>query len=291
MTARLPAAPRGSELPGPLGSALAGVDSWDVPHVTALAVLDSDLWSHGPTDRMFAIASLTKLLTAWAILIGVEEGAVGLHDPLGPPGATVAHLLCHAGGWSFGGERVLALPATRRIYTNRGYEALAEHLSASTGIAFGDYLAEAVLEPLQMSSTELRAGAAMGAWSNAEDLGRFCAELQDPSLLGPPTVEQFRAPRFPTLAGVVPGWGRFDPCPWGCGPELKGTKDPHWMGSTASPACLGHFGGSGTFLWVEPDLGLSCVLLGDRPFGDWAVGVWPAFSDAVRRALLAVPRG
>ena len=64
----------------------------------------------------------------------------------------------------------------------------------------------------------------------------------------------------------------------------RATKEPHWTGSTASPNTFGHFGGSGTFLWVDPDLDLACITLTDREFGDWAVAAWPPFSDAVRAA-------
>lgn len=288
MTQRVPGAGSGTELPTSLGAVLARVERWDVPDVAVAVVRAGASCTHGPTDLRFAVASITKLLTAWAVLVAVEERAVSLDDPLGPPGSTLAHLLCHAGGWSFEGDAVLAPPGTRRIYSNRGYEELADHVERSTGIGFGDYLGEAVLAPLGMASTELRQGAAMGAWSSLSDLLAFCAELALPTLLAAPTVELFRSVRFPELVGVVPGWGRFDPCPWGLGPELKGHKEPHWMGSSATPACLGHFGGSGTFLWLEPDSGLGCVLLGDRPFGDWAVAVWPGFSDLVRLTAFGV---
>lgn len=247
--------------------------------------------SVGDTELQLPVASVTKLLTAWAALLAVEEGAVSLEDPLGPPGATMWHLLCHAGGWDFEGTAVLAPPGTRRIYSNRGYDEVANHIERCTGIGFSDYLGEGVLDPLGLHTTELRDGPAMGAWSTVTDLSRFCEELRRPSLLSPPSVVRFRTPQLPELVGVVPGWGRYDPCPWGLGPELKGTKEPHWMGSTARPECLGHFGGSGAFLWFEPALDIHCVVVGDRAFGDWALGCWPGLSDRVRSAgLLAMGR-
>ena len=43
------------------------------------------------------------MLTAWAVLIAVEEGVVGLEDAVGQPGCTLRHLLAHAGGYPFDG--------------------------------------------------------------------------------------------------------------------------------------------------------------------------------------------
>jgi CubicO group peptidase (beta-lactamase class C family) len=50
-----------------------------------------------------------------------------------------------------------------------------------------------------------------------------------------------------------------------------------------SPRTFGHWGGSGTFVWVDPDARLALALLTDLEFGDWAKEAWPAFSDAVVR--------
>ena len=86
---------------------------------------------------------------------------------------------------------------------------------------------------------------------------------------------------FPGLAGVLPDFGRFDPMDWGLGFELKDGKEGHWSGTLTSPRTFGHFGGSGTFLWVDPDRALSLVVLTDREFGEWSKTAWPALSDAV----------
>src|SRR5436190_1819202 len=73
----------------------------------------------------------------------------------------------------------------------------------------------------------------------------------------------------------------FDPLDWGLGFELRDAKEPHWTGSRASPRTFGHFGGSGTFLWVDPDADVSLGVLTDLDFGDWAKEAWPNLSDAV----------
>jgi CubicO group peptidase (beta-lactamase class C family) len=81
--------------------------------------------------------------------------------------------------------------------------------------------------------------------------------------------------------GLLPGYGRQKPNDWGLGFEIKDSKTPHWTASGNSPKTFGHFGQSGTFLWVDPDAALACVALTDRNFGEWAVEAWPLFSQAV----------
>jgi CubicO group peptidase (beta-lactamase class C family) len=261
------------------------IDSWGASFAAAGAAgTDGRVHRHGDTGHTVRVASITKLLTAWAVLVAVEEGSVGLEEPAGPPGATVRHLLCHAAGLDFDGTTVLAPPGQRRIYSNGGYEVLARHVTSATAIPFATYLHDAVSAPLGLRSTELRGDAGDSLWTNVDDLLAFSAELVAPRLLHPDTVADALRPQFPDLAGVVPGWGSFDPCPWGLGPELRGGKDPHWTGSTAAPSTFGHFGGSGTMLWVDPEARVHCVALCDRAFGDWAVAAWPPFSDAVRAA-------
>jgi CubicO group peptidase (beta-lactamase class C family) len=80
---------------------------------------------------------------------------------------------------------------------------------------------------------------------------------------------------------VLPDFGRFDPNDWGLGFELRDAKSPHWTGSRNSPRTFGHFGGSGTFLWIDPDAGLGLGVLTNLDFGDWAKEAWPRLSDAV----------
>jgi CubicO group peptidase (beta-lactamase class C family) len=261
------------------------VDTWQAGYAAAAAVdAQGQVHRHGDTSRVVRVASITKLVTAWAVLVAVEEGVFGLEDPAGPPGSTVRHLLCHAGGLDFDSDVVLAPPGERRIYSNTGYEWLADLLAEHSGIPFADYVTEAVLQPLGMGSSELRGSPAKDLHSDVEDLLRFAAELRRPTLLHPGTAAQALQPQWPDLPGVLPGWGQMDPCPWGLGPELRGTKSPHWTGTTGSPDTYGHFGGAGTLLWVDPDVSVTCIALSDREFDDWAVAAWPRFSDAVRAA-------
>jgi len=92
---------------------------------------------------------------------------------------------------------------------------------------------------------------------------------------------------FPGLVGVLPGLGRQEPNDWGLGFELKDAKRPHWTGSANSPRTFGHFGGAGTFLWVDPDAGAACACLTDLEFAEWALAAWPSLADAVLGELAA----
>jgi CubicO group peptidase (beta-lactamase class C family) len=235
----------------------------------------------GPTDWATRIASVTKPLVAYACLVAVEEQTLALDAPAGPPGATVRHLLAHASGLPFVGTTPIAAPGQRRIYSNTGFDILGEVLAAAAGMSAGDYLAEAVLAPLGMGATELRGSVAKDAWSTADDLAAFAAELLAPTLVAVATLAEATSEQFPGLAGVVPDLGSFDPNPWGLGFELKGTKSPHWTAPGGSPRTFGHFGGTGTFLWVDPDAQVACAVLTDRAFGDWAPPLWSAVSGAV----------
>ena len=260
---------------------LAQVQSWP-PETVAVGVLRDGnvVGTHGPRDRVFRWASVTKLVTAVAVLVAAEEGVVDLDEPAGPPGSTVRHLLAHASGLSFDSGPPIANPGQRRIYSNAGFEALADHLESAAEMPFADYLRAAVLEPLELGA-ELRGSAAAGLEGSLDDLLRFGAELQRPSLIAAETLAEATSVQFPGLVGVLPDIGRMEPNDWGLGFELRDAKSPHWTGTRNSPRTFGHFGGSGSFLWVDPEAGLALGELSDLDFGPWALEAWPKLSDAV----------
>ncbi|NUS44743.1 MAG: beta-lactamase family protein [Mycobacteriaceae bacterium] len=258
------------------------VGHWPVDHSAAAVIADGGvLGEFGDAERVFPLASVTKLLVAYAVLVAVEEGAVELDQPAGPPGSTVRHLLAHTSGLAFDTDRVQAEPGQRRIYSSSGFEALAAFVAGQTGIDFPVYLKEAVFEPLGMVSSALVGSAGSGAESSLHDLCRFAAELLQPRLLAADTRNTATRVQFPGLSGLLPGYGSQRPNDWGLGFEIRGGKSPHWTGLTNSVATYGHFGQSGTFLWVDPDTRVGCVVLTDRPFGDWAKPLWTQLSDAV----------
>jgi len=264
---------------------LAGVSGWPTVATAGVACRQKGVVvTTGPVERPFPWASVTKVLTALAVWVAVEEGTVGWDDPAGPPGATLAHLLSHASGLAADDDTQMARPGTRRIYSNRGIEVAAAHLSDRAGMTFEQYLATGVIEPLGLAGTSLAGSPASGATGPLNDLLALGRELLAPTLISGETLARATTVAFKHLAGVLPGFGRQDPNDWGLGVELRDHKHPHWTGSRNSPGTFGHFGQSGAFLWVDPVIGLAVGSLAEQPFGPWAAAAWPALSDAVVEA-------
>jgi CubicO group peptidase (beta-lactamase class C family) len=268
-------------------SALEVIADWPVPSAAAAVIGPSGVLAEfGDTRRRFALASVTKPLVARAAQVAVEEGVVELDTPAGPPGSTVRHLLAHASGLSMRSADVMAEPGKRRIYSNEGFGVLAGVLEEASEIPFDRYLAEAVFEPLGMGASALAGGAAaagFGGESTVADLALFAADLLRPGLVSPQMHADAISVQFPGLSGVLPGYGSQRPNDWGLGFEIRDGKSPHWTGSLNGGDTFGHFGQSGTFIWVDPAADLALVALTDRDFGDWAHPVWPALSDGVLR--------
>jgi CubicO group peptidase (beta-lactamase class C family) len=242
----------------------------------------------GDLDGPYRLASVTKLLTAMAVLVAVEEGSVELDEPAGPEGSTVRLLLCHASGLPFSGATPIAGPGRRRIYGNTAYDELGAFVEARAGLPFGEYVREGVCAPLGMAETTWGRSAAGGAHSTIPDLLRLCGELLSPGrVLAPATLAEATTVQLPELRGMVPGVGRFDPNPWGLGFEVHGHKAPHWMPPSSSPRTFGHFGQSGSMLWVDPEVGVACCSLAEEPFGPWALEAWPQLGEAVLAAARA----
>ena len=269
---------------------LAGIDEWGAAHAAAAVVGPGGiLAAQGDLARRFPWASVTKLVTALTVLIAVERGVISLDEAAGPPGATIRHLLAHSSGLPFRGGAIVAPPGRRRIYSNSAFDALGTHVAERAGRPFGAVLAEWVLEPLAMDGTTLVERPSDGLHGPLTDLAAFAREMLRPSLVEISTLAAAATVAFPGLAGVVPGVGRFDPCDWGLGFELHDGKSAHWMGERSSPSTFGHFGGSGTFVWVDPDAQLGLAVLTDRAFGPWALHAWPRFSDDVLSAARVLP--
>ena len=269
----------------PAVSALDLIGDWPVGSASAAVVGPSGvLASYGDTARAFALASVTKPLVARAVQVAVEEGVLDLDTPAGPPGATVRHLLAHASGLAMHSADVQARPGTRRVYSNYGFAVLAETVQERSGIEFGRYLAEAVFEPLAMVGSRLDGGAAaagFGAVSSVADLAVFAGDLLRPRTVSAQLHDEAISVQFPGLTGVLPGFGVQRPNDWGLGFEIRDGKSPHWTGAANSPSTFGHFGQTGTFIWVDPVADLGLVVLTDRDFDEWAKPLWPALSDEV----------
>ncbi|MEM1141613.1 MAG: serine hydrolase domain-containing protein [Pseudomonadota bacterium] len=143
-----------------------------------------------PSEHLFRIASVTKTFTATAIMQLVEEGKLALDDDvrthlrdfelddhLGR--ITVANLLTHTPGFEdrifnyYGslqpgegatlaeqvdqlGARQVRPPGTIISYSNFGFSLLGEIIARVSGESYADYLREHILDPLEMSSSDVR---------------------------------------------------------------------------------------------------------------------------------------
>jgi CubicO group peptidase (beta-lactamase class C family) len=264
---------------------LRAVEGWRAGVAAAgVARADGVFATHGPRDVELPWASVTKLLTGLALLVALEEGTVDLEEAAGPPGATLRHLLAHASGLPLDGSEPLGEPGRRRIYSNTGIELAARLLEERAEMPFADYFAHAVVRPLGLAG-RLGGSPAHSYRGPLDDLLALGRELLRPTLVAAETLAEATAVQFPGLTGVLPGIGRMEPNDWGLAFELRDEKSPHWTGTRNSVRTFGHFGASGTFLWVDPAAGIACGVLTDRRFGDWALDAWPAFSDAVLAEL------
>ena len=261
----------------------------------------------GETTKIFPWASVTKVLTSFALLLAYEEGTVSLDEPVGLDGladeVSIRHLLSHSSGLgpnqSVRTKSPISLPArysiptdeqplapcgTKRIYSNLGFDLLAKVLQERAEMRFFDYLQEGILDPLKIEMSEFGDGSSSPAWgakATISELITLAREFLYPHLLAPETVEIARTVQFPGLSGVLPGYGLQANNDWGLGLEIKDSKSPHWTGSMNTPEAFGHFGQSGSFVWIDPKLELCFAYLSERPFDNWAKEHWPTISDYV----------
>lgn len=261
-----------------------GISGW--PVTTAAAAvrnLEGATVTDGPLDHVFALASLTKPLVSFALLVAIEEGSISLDDQPtdagAPAGATVRHLLAHASGLAPEQGGATGIVGERRVYSNLGFDVLGRHLEDATGMTMAQYLDAGVTQPLGMPATQLAGSPAHGAVSTVADWLRFLAELQHPTLIAAQTRDEAVRVQFPALDGVLPGYGRQSPNTWGLGFEVRSHKSPHWTADSNSPATFGHFGRAGTMFWVDPASGVAVVAMADETFGTWATAAWPPFGE------------
>ncbi len=260
--------------------ALRQIDGWPVEFAAA-GVVDPTgrVLTRGDAARTVRLASVSKPVAALATLVAAEEGVVDLDEPAGPPGSTVRHLLAHTSGLPFDGTTPIGRPGQRRIYSNAAFAVLADHVAERAEMPFAEYVRAAVCDPLGIG-LDPTGDPGAGMHAALEDVLTIGQELLSPVLVANETRDEMVAVQFPGLSGVLPDHGRFDPLDWGLGVQLN-TRPPTWMGTRASARAYGHFGGSGTFLWVDPEARVVCAALTTREFDEWAKEAWPPFADAV----------
>lgn len=248
----------------------------------AFALIDEKAelrYAHGDLDTNFALASVSKLFSSYAVLIAVDKGLLSLETPAVDGSCNVRELLSHAAGFAFDSLDYLAKPAKRRMYSNAGIEAAITALEKAAGVSFFAWVQKELIDPLELEGLVLQGSGAKDFSASVDDLLKLGIEYLKPTLISSELAEAMRTVQFAELSGVVPGFGRQNPNPWGLGPEIKGEKSPHWTGKLNSPQTFGHFGQSGSFLWVDPKLGLSAAFLGVKPFSEQHAKLWPELND------------
>ena len=237
----------------------------------------------GDLDAPRAWASVSKLVTALAGAIEVQEGHAHVEETAGPEGSTLAHLLAHASGLGLEREDPMVAPGTKRVYSNYGIDLAAAHLAGNRDV--DAWLDQRVIAPLSLVATHVCGRAAEGVVGSTRDLALFAREWVAPTLMTPQRRDETATAFLPELAGIVPGFGRFSPCPWGLGVEIRGEKQ-HWMGDWLSSS-FGHFGRSGALMLVNVGEGIALVATSTVEFGAWARDLWPTWTSSARRWALA----
>ena len=134
-----------------LPDALAVIGNWPVNRAAAAVVgPDGVLARFGDTATPFPLASVTKPLSALAAHVAITEGALELSTPVDEsllPGATVEHLLAHASGIAPEGRLRSFAPGVRRVYSNAGFDLLADVVAAAVTMPLV-YFRQALVVPL-----------------------------------------------------------------------------------------------------------------------------------------------
>jgi len=169
------------------------------PGMSVAVTFAGDDWSEGfgladvenevrvTPDTVFRIASITKPISATAVMQLVERGQVSLDDPVqkhvpafpakGEHVVTIRHLLSHTSGIRhykegefnhkasydsvgaaltiFKDDPLLFTPGTKYSYSTYAYNLLAGVVERASGLTFEQYLTEHVLTPAGMTRTYL----------------------------------------------------------------------------------------------------------------------------------------
>jgi CubicO group peptidase (beta-lactamase class C family) len=236
----------------------------------------------GDLDAVRPWASVSKM--AVALAFGVESDWQ-LHDyteSLGPRGATLANLLSHSSGLGLEEGDPMVGVAAKRVYSNYAVDYAVNAVLGENTAAM--WLDDRLFEPFGMTTTHLEGRPSSGVAGSTNDMARLAVAWLRPDGIARATRDQIITPYLPLLDGIVPGFGRFSPCPWGLGPEVRGDKR-HWMGDWP-PASFGHFGQSGAMMLLNADEGLGLVATSTESFGQWAVHRWPEWTSAMLQLAL-----
>ena len=251
------------------------------PALVGVTGPDETIAVQGDPHAALALASVSKPLTAWGALIAVERGLIDLDEPAGPAGSTLLNLLDHTSGLPFEGDQPQATPGTRRIYSNSGFDALGAHVAAAAGMDFSEWMTREVVRPLGMHDIDVTGRPSSGYHASITDLLIFGREVLRPRLVPAALRDLALMVSRQGLRGVVPGYGSFDDNQWGLGFELKGAKSPHWLSDSFVPQTAGHFGGQGSFLFIDRSRAIAAAFLSGVTFGEEHKRIWPPLTDEI----------
>ena len=205
--------PKFLEHAGVPGAAVALIRNGDVSFVTSYGLADRERSVPATTSTVFNVGSISKTVTAWGVMRLVEQGRIGLDDPVerylrrwhlpasafDPDGVTVRRLLSHTAGLSLpsvreyrpdermpslveslsdstDGVRPAALAGAAYRYSGGGYEILQLLIEEVSGRPFAQYMRSEVLLPLGMrSSTFDTLGLSSRSVATPYDSGRAIA--------------------------------------------------------------------------------------------------------------------
>jgi CubicO group peptidase (beta-lactamase class C family) len=237
----------------------------------------------GDLDEVRPWASISKMAVALAFGMEVDWDEHQFTQNFGPRGATLANLLSHSSGLGLEEGDPLVPIATKRVYSNVGIDHAVS--VALEGQEPGEWLDKRIFSPFGMDSTKLAGRPCADVVGSTQDLATLGVAWLRPDGVTKETRDRQIKPYLPDLAGIVPGFGRFTPCPWGLGPEVRGDKQ-HWMGDWPSNS-FGHFGQSGSMMLLNAQEQIGLVATSTHVFGAWAVKLWPTWTSVMRQRILA----
>jgi len=236
----------------------------------------------GDLDEVRAWASISKMVVSLAFGVESDWELQRFDQPVGPPGSTLANLLSHSSGLGLEQDDPVVPVGTQRMYSNYGVDLAVESIIGDN--TADNWLQQRVFRPFGMNTAKLEDRPSSGVVGSTNDLARLAVAWLRPDGIAKETRNHLITTYAPQLDGFVPGFGKFSPCPWGLGPEIRGDKH-HWMGDWPA-ASFGHFGKSGSLILLNADEQIGLVATSTEAFGGWATKIWPTWTSAMRTLAL-----
>ena len=276
-------------------------------------VIDRAFGAAQTPGAVFLLASISKPITASAVMLLSDRKQLSLEDPVGKfipefrggerGRVLLRHLLTHTSGLpdmlpendalrarhaplkefvaATCATPLLFSPGTEVRYQSMGVLLAGEIVERVSGRPLPDFLRDEIFRPLGLNATSLGPGGRAipgtmqvqvdvhndwdwnsaywrnlcspwgGAHSTAAEVGRFLRFFADPT---PPVLKPA------TAAAMITDQNRNLKTPWGIGWMLA-----RGFGKHSSPRTFGHSGSTGTLAWLDPESGVSFVLLTTKP--------------------------